>query len=120
MACGTGKTFTSLKIAEDMVGAGGLVLFLVPSISLLSQALREWVQEASVNLRPFAVCSDVRVGRKQTEDMGVVDLAEPATTSAAKLMERMGRSSGRGPDDGRLLHLPVHPGRRGRPGAWAR
>lgn len=41
MACGTGKTFTSLKIAEELVGAGGSVLFLVPSIQLLSQSLRE-------------------------------------------------------------------------------
>ena len=96
MACGTGKTFTSLKIAEDLVGAGGTVLFLVPSISLLSQTLREWMQEASVPLRPFAVCSDVRAGRRQTEDMGVVDLAEPATTSATKLIERMGRSGHEG------------------------
>ena len=41
MACGTGKTFTSLKIAEQQVGAGGRVLFLVPSLSLLSQTLTE-------------------------------------------------------------------------------
>ncbi|MDK3255972.1 DEAD/DEAH box helicase family protein [Blastococcus capsensis] len=40
MACGTGKTFTSLRIAEDLVGAGGTVLCLVPSIQLLSQSLR--------------------------------------------------------------------------------
>ena len=93
-----------------MVGAGGTVLFLVPSISLLSQTLREWMQESTVELRPFAVCSDVRVGRKQTEDMGVVDLAEPATTSADKLLERMGRSTSEGEDDGHLLHLPVDPG----------
>jgi predicted helicase len=96
MACGTGKTFTSLRIAEDLAGVGGTVLFLVPSISLLSQTLREWMQEASVLLRPFAVCSDVRVGRRENEDMSIVDLAEPATTSATKLMERMGRSSGAG------------------------
>lgn len=96
MACGTGKTFTSLKIAEQAVGPDGIVLFLVPSISLLSQTLREWTQEAVVDLRPFAVCSDVRVGRKQTEDMGIVDLAEPATTNAAKLLQRMGRSSPQG------------------------
>ena len=46
MACGTGKTFTSLRLAEENVGAGGTVLFLVPSISLLSQTVREWVGEA--------------------------------------------------------------------------
>ncbi|HET7388176.1 MAG TPA: type ISP restriction/modification enzyme [Nocardioidaceae bacterium] len=96
MACGTGKTFTSLKIAEDMVGAGGSVLFLVPSISLLSQSLREWVQECTVPIRPFAVCSDVKVGRREREDMSVVDLTQPATTSGAKLMERMARVDAEG------------------------
>lgn len=96
MACGTGKTFTSLKIAEDLVGADGTVLFLVPSISLLSQTLREWVQESSVSLRSFAVCSDVKVGRARGEDMSIVDLAEPATTNAAKLMQRIGKSPAQG------------------------
>lgn len=41
MACGTGKTFTSLKIAEGLAGKGKRVLFLVPSLSLLSQTLTE-------------------------------------------------------------------------------
>ena len=91
MACGTGKTFTSLKIAERMVGAGGKVLFLVPSIQLLSQSLREWMQEAEVDIRPFAVCSDVRVGRKTTDEgeISTIDLTEPATTDAATLVARM-------------------------------
>lgn len=39
MACGTGKTFTALRIAEHQAGAGRHVLFLTPSISLLSQSL---------------------------------------------------------------------------------
>ena len=42
MACGTGKTYTGLRIAEERVGAGGKVLVLLPSISLLSQTLKEW------------------------------------------------------------------------------
>ncbi|MCS5515609.1 DEAD/DEAH box helicase family protein [Pseudomonas qingdaonensis] len=46
MACGTGKTFTSLKIAERLAGKGKRVLFLVPSLSLLSQTLTEWTQES--------------------------------------------------------------------------
>lgn len=45
MACGTGKTFTSLKIAEHMAGKGKRVLFFVPSLALLSQTLTEWTQE---------------------------------------------------------------------------
>jgi predicted helicase len=99
MACGTGKTFTSLKIAEHQAGLGKSVLFLVPSISLLSQTLTEWLRESEVPLRPFAVCSDVKVGRRNIdEDMSAVDLPEPATTNGAKLAERMARSADRAPD----------------------
>ncbi|PUA82067.1 DEAD/DEAH box helicase [Nocardioides currus] len=92
MACGTGKTFTSLRIAEDLVGVGGSVLFLVPSIQLMSQSLREWMVNREVDIRPFAVCSDVRVGRKTSDDadLSTVDLTEPATTDAATLAARMG------------------------------
>ncbi len=87
MACGTGKTYTALKIAEHLVAPGGLVLFLVPSISLLSQSLKEWTAEASQPLRAFAVCSDTTVGKKTaSEDMRVHDLAYPATTDAMKLV----------------------------------
>ena len=86
MACGTGKTFTSLKIAEKIVPVGGSVLFLVPSISLLSQSLREWSAESSLPLQLFAVCSDTKVGRRtENEDIGPYDLAFPPTTSAEKL-----------------------------------
>ena len=96
MACGTGKTFTSLRIAEAMVGSGGRVLFLVPSIALLSQTLMEWSAESEVPLRSFAVCSDAKVGkgRKRTslsEDISVVDLAIPATTDGAALADRLSR-----------------------------
>lgn len=35
MACGTGKTFNSLRIAENETGGKGFILFLVPSIALL-------------------------------------------------------------------------------------
>ena len=96
MACGTGKTFTSLRIAEAMAGSGGRVLFLVPSIALLSQTLMEWSAESEVPLRSFAVCSDTKVGkgRKRTslsEDISVVDLAIPATTDGAALADRLTR-----------------------------
>jgi predicted helicase len=97
MACGTGKTYTSLKIAESLVGSGGSVLFLVPSIQLLSQSLREWMANAEVEIRPFAVCSDVRVGRRVGSDDGdlsIIDLTEPATTNAATLISRMSGGAG--------------------------
>lgn len=86
MACGTGKTYTSLNIVEEMTPKGGTVLFLVPSIALLSQTLKEWKQEASSNFRAYAVCSDTKVGRRTDDsDTSIPDLAYPATTKTAKL-----------------------------------
>jgi predicted helicase len=84
MACGTGKTFTSLKIVEEQTPSNGLILFLVPSISLLSQTLKEWTAQATEEMRAFAVCSDTKVG-KHSEDIAVHDLAFPATTDAKRL-----------------------------------
>jgi len=94
MACGTGKTFTSLKVAEEMAGAGKRVLFLVPSLSLLSQTLTEWTQESDVPLHSFAVCSDSDVGHKRKKDDDEVqtfthELRYPATTDAKRLAEEM-------------------------------
>ncbi|MDR7070456.1 putative helicase [Pseudoxanthomonas japonensis] len=91
MACGTGKTFTSLKIAEALAGKGKRVLFLVPSLSLLQQTLTEWTQESAIPLHSFAVCSDSDVGKKKgrKEDDAVQTLAHelryPATTDARAL-----------------------------------
>jgi len=92
MACGTGKTFTSLRIAERQVQPGGAVLFLVPSIALLSQSLREWAAEADRPMRAFAICSDNKVGRN-AEDFTLTDLAFPATTNAADLIVEVGKGS---------------------------
>ena len=60
----------------------------MPSISLLSQTLREWTAETNVAMRPFAVCSDVKVGR-DSEDISRHDLAFTATTNAETLMEQI-------------------------------
>lgn len=93
MACGTGKTFTALKIAERIaVDAGGSarILFLVPSISLLSQSLREWTAQRELDLRAFGVCSDTKVGKmRNIEDFNVYDVPVPVTTNPAKLREEM-------------------------------
>ncbi|MBS1063654.1 DEAD/DEAH box helicase [Gluconobacter wancherniae] len=90
MACGTGKTFTSLKLAEQQVGNGGRVLFLVPSLSLLSQSLTEWTQESQVPLHSFAVCSDSDVGKKKASQddeikVKIHELRYPATTNPERL-----------------------------------
>ena len=92
MACGTGKTFTALKIAERTAadnGGAARILFLVPSISLLSQTLREWTAQCELDLRAFAVCSDTKVSRS-AEDFNVHDVPIPVTTNPAVLAAEMG------------------------------
>ncbi|MGP6175364.1 DEAD/DEAH box helicase [Corynebacterium sp. A21] len=87
MACGTGKTFTSLKLAEQVAqhnGGRAKILFVVPSISLLGQTLREWTANSALDLRSFAVCSDRKVS-KAAEDIKAYDLEIPVTTDGTEL-----------------------------------
>ncbi len=94
MACGTGKTFTALRIAEQQVSSGGNVLFLTPSISLLSQSLLDWANDADIPLKTFAVCSDTKAGRRASddEDISPYDLAFPSSTDVNQLMGYINRS----------------------------
>lgn len=85
MACGTGKTFTALRIMEHVVPKGGRALFLAPSISLVQQSLRDWTSDSVEPFHAFVVCSDTKVGRDE-EDISTHDLAYPATTNAKKLV----------------------------------
>ena len=85
MACGTGKTLTALRIAEQVAGKGGRVLFSAPSLSLLSQSIRNWGADAEIPLRAFAVCSDTRVGRSDVDSTRTYDMPIPATTDALAL-----------------------------------
>jgi len=94
MACGTGKTLTALRLAEQLVGQGGNVLILVPSLNLLSQTLTEWTQEAEIPLHSFAVCSDSEVGKKRGDDdfeLALHELQYPATTEARSLAKAFSR-----------------------------
>ena len=79
MPCGTGKTFTALKIAEAVAGRGGRVLYLVPSIALLGQTMREWVTQKSLDHRYIGICSDTQAG-KNSEDASISELEIPVTT----------------------------------------
>ncbi len=97
MACGTGKTFTALKLMERMVDRGERVLFLAPSISLVAQTLREWTREADTPFHAFVVCSDTKVGKNE-EDIRTHDLAYPATTDAGKLAKAIQQVEAARPD----------------------
>ena len=86
MACGTGKTFTSLRIAERVVANGGRILFAAPTIALVSQARREWLRQTIRKLRCIVVCSDQTAGgRNENEDIRVSELECPVTTSPEEI-----------------------------------
>lgn len=94
MACGTGKTFTALRIAEHETGGNGLILFMVPSISLLGQTLREWTSFAKEPINPVCICSDPKVSRKHsknddTDSTSVLDLALPASTDPNGIVRQL-------------------------------
>ena len=88
MACGTGKTLTSLFLAQALCGDGGrAVLFLAPSIALVSQTLRSWFAAAREPLTAVCVCSDTRAADAADPDQddmqeSLLDLPIPSTTDA--------------------------------------
>ena len=84
MACGTGKTFAALRIAEEVAGVGGRVLYLVPSISLFAQSMREWATQKAIPHRYVGICSDTRAGRND-EDASLQELEIPVTTDPAAI-----------------------------------
>ena len=92
LPCGTGKTATTLWLAERQVGAGGCVLYLVPSIALISQSMREWARHRRLEHRYIAVCSDRSVGRLE-EDRTLAELDIPATTTALAIERQLRKSA---------------------------
>lgn len=88
MACGTGKTFTALRIAEGIAGVGRRVLYLVPSIGLFSQAMREWAEQQTVPHRYIGICSDTKAG-KTAEDASILELEIPVTTDPTAISEAL-------------------------------
>ena len=112
MACGTGKTLTSLRIAEEIAGAGGRVLLFSPSLALLSQTVMHWSQDSVLPLQSFAVCSDVQIGRRLAQnpeddsvDIPRSDLVIPATTDSSRLLARAQRV---GPGDMQVIFATYH------------
>lgn len=92
MACGTGKTMTSLKIAEKLTNNQGTILFLVPSIALIGQTLNEWTSQADEPINPICICSDPEITRNRSKDdrdlTSIIDLAWPASTDAQYVLKQ--------------------------------
>lgn len=85
MACGTGKTFTTLWIKERLGAESTLVL--LPSLGLLSQTLHEWTLAANEEFQVLCVCSDESVSKKASDEVihSTADLAFPVTSDASKI-----------------------------------
>lgn len=104
MACGTGKTFTALKIAEKLAQQNdgtARVLFMVPSLALMSQTLGEWATECDMPFHAWSVCSDIKVNRRRAStqdiaDISVTDLKTPPTTDPKKLADSLTRATDEG------------------------
>lgn len=91
MACGTGKTYTSLAIVEQETRGQGRVLVMVPSIALLGQTLNAWMADASYPMKAICICSDPKSSQRQHSDdtdSSVIDLALPATTDSKVITSR--------------------------------
>ena len=108
LPCGTGKTRISLRIVEELTPPGELSIVLCPSIALVSQIRREYLENAAVPLDVLAVCSDATAGydpRKEgrrnatldpTVDNSNVSASEVkgrVTTDAGEIAEWMRRSA---------------------------
>ena len=96
MACGTGKTLTSLRIAEEHAGIGKTVLYLVPSITLIQQTIQNWSANAKTEYHYEAICSDSSVKVKGDDsniidDGNINDIPIPATTDAKTLKKRLSK-----------------------------
>ncbi|CAM8278074.1 Helicase associated domain protein [Candidatus Methylopumilus planktonicus] len=88
MACGTGKTFTTLWIKEKLEAE--LTLILLPSLSLLSQTLKEWTFGMNTPFKSLAVCSDETVTKGASEDRlleSVQDLSFPVTSDPSLIAD---------------------------------
>lgn len=97
MAPGTGKTFTSLKLTERMAEIANkeqyVVLYLVPSIQLLTQTLRAWNNDTYMSISSMAVTSDRNASRGKVKDdesnikFKASDIGFPATTSVDQVVK---------------------------------
>lgn len=110
MACGTGKTFTSLKIAEKETESidSPMILFLAPSISLVGQTLKEWTAQSVKPIHGICICSDPKVSQKETKSddsfsMSIVDLALPASTNRDTILDQIQKAKAKQKEDGGMV-----------------
>ena len=88
MACGTGKTLVSQRVAERVAPNKGIVLYATPSIALTAQSRRAWLTNAKRPLRTIVVCSDDDAG-KGGGDISSTEIEAPVTTDPKEIAGRI-------------------------------
>ncbi len=88
MACGTGKTFTALRIAEKLAPDNANILFIAPSIALVAQARKEWLEHTTRPLRTLIICSDQTAGHD--EDIQPNEITGRVTTAPEEIAGALG------------------------------
>ena len=90
MACGTGKTFTALRLAERMIPDTGRILFAAPTIALVSQARKEWLTHTTRRISAMVVCSDETAGGRGDEyDTGLSELTCEVISKPGEIAARL-------------------------------
>ncbi|MCY3627525.1 MAG: DEAD/DEAH box helicase family protein [Gammaproteobacteria bacterium] len=91
LPCGTGKTRISLRIVEELTPIGELSVVLCPSIALVAQIRREYLQHCNTRIDSLIVCSDQTAGITK-KDEGVLPENDPTLdTSFVSAHEIKGR-----------------------------
>lgn len=82
-ACGTGKTLSSILMAEQALTKGGTVLVMEPTLTLIKQNLAVWASEIEASGRPVSflvACSDETVVNPVGDDISRAEVGFPVTT----------------------------------------
>ena len=88
LPCGTGKTRISLRIVEALTPLGELSIVLCPSIALVAQIRREYLQHAETDIRALAVCSDETAGYNPKKEGATSAYDNPPWTTATSVRPR--------------------------------
>ena len=82
LPCGTGKTRISLRIVERLAQPGELAIVLCPSIALVAQIRREYLQHSRIPIRVLAVCSDHTAGYDPKREDSIDTLSNPTADNS--------------------------------------
>lgn len=97
MPCGTGKSLVAMWAVEENVGTGGTALYLVPSIALMGQTMREWARNRATGHVYVGVCSDKTTGRRASDSdtaRDLIELAMPVSTDGAGIKQALAQPIG--------------------------